>query len=270
MYALLARTRAHRTAACVMLSAAIAAAAFSAMMHRHAGICLDQSILISGESGAGKTESAKLIMDYLATVSASADALAAEHTQSTVSDSAEQAERERQSHKLHKLFEAIDVDGSGSLDAAEIGRLCEAMGSSLSAAELEQAMKAIDTDHNGGINFEEFAAWRTKLQGRAALPVNADQDATSRTGAPTGCATSSVARSVVQTNPLLEAFGNAHTLRNANSSRFGKMTRILFNARGAIIGARTDVYLLEKSTSSGRAQLSHFLSTPRGRRRYHP
>eukprot|EP01043_Picozoa_sp_COSAG02_P057641 COSAG02_NODE_7034_length_3215_cov_2.265234_2_plen_522_part_00 len=225
-----------------LLSAAIAAAAFSAMMHRHGGVSLDQSILISGESGAGKTESAKLIMDYLATVSASAGTPAADRPQSTV-------ESDRAERKLRQLlFEAIDVDGSGSLSSAEIGRLCAAMGSSLSPSELQQAMTAIDTDHNGNISFEEFVTWRTKLQVVGALPVTKDPDAVSpRTGAPMVSATSSVARSVVQTNPLLEAFGNARTLRNANSSRFGKMTRILFNRRGAITGARADVYLLEKS-----------------------
>ena len=56
-----------------------------------------------------------------------------------------------------------------------------------------------------------------------------------------------VATSMLRSNPLLEAFGNARTLRNDNSSRFGKFTRILFDAGGAIVGSRIDVYLLEKS-----------------------
>merc|ERR1711881_661829 len=52
---------------------------------------------------------------------------------------------------------------------------------------------------------------------------------------------------IVQTNPVLEAWGNAKTVRNDNSSRFGKFIRIWFNAGGKLSGADMVVYLLEKS-----------------------
>jgi len=52
---------------------------------------------------------------------------------------------------------------------------------------------------------------------------------------------------IIQLNPLLEAFGNAQTLMNDNSSRFGKFIEIRFNSSAAITGATMKEYLLEKS-----------------------
>ena len=51
---------------------------------------------------------------------------------------------------------------------------------------------------------------------------------------------------VLQTNPVLEAFGNARTLRNDNSSRFGKFIELGFNRAGQLMGAKVQTYLLEK------------------------
>merc|ERR1711963_1133255 len=60
---------------------------------------------------------------------------------------------------------------------------------------------------------------------------------------------------IVQTNPVLEAWGNAKTVRNDNSSRFGKFIRIWFNQGGKLFGADMVVYLLEKSRLTFQAPL---------------
>ena len=52
---------------------------------------------------------------------------------------------------------------------------------------------------------------------------------------------------LLQVNPLLEALGNARTIMNNNSSRFGKFLKLHFNANAVVTGASIAHYLLEKS-----------------------
>jgi len=69
-----------------------------------------------------------------------------------------------------------------------------------------------------------------------------------------------LAEKLLLANKVLEAFGNAKTSRNNNSSRFGKWTEIVFDANGQIVGGKVVQYLLEKTRVCGQAK---------GERNYH-
>ncbi|KAG2386091.1 hypothetical protein C9374_002537 [Naegleria lovaniensis] len=80
---------------------------------------------------------------------------------------------------------------------------------------------------------------------------------------------------LLQTNPLLEAFGNAKTLRNNNSSRFGKFISIDFGLQGIIVGTKITHYLLETTRvlnqANGERNFHFFyqiLSDPEARNKY--
>ena len=145
------------------------AGAYRAMLHYRRNQC----ILISGESGAGKTESAKILMAHLAHIST--------HTAVTFAMSNKGADKR-------------DSEGNDGCDAG-----------------LDTSVTSVMTDSFGE-------------------PIDM-----------------SIIDKVLQANPLLEAFGNAKTLRNDNSSRFGKLTHMHFNDMNHLTGAQCVTYLLEKS-----------------------
>jgi len=69
-----------------------------------------------------------------------------------------------------------------------------------------------------------------------------------------------IEQQVLQSNPILESFGNARTIRNDNSSRFGKFIEIQFTDMGHLAGANIETYLLEKV---------RLISQTEGERNYH-
>ncbi|PWN52978.1 hypothetical protein IE53DRAFT_373275 [Violaceomyces palustris] len=140
----------------------------------------NQSLLITGESGAGKTENTKKVIQYLAAIAAD-------------------------------VGNAVAASGTSSPASAGPGVLTRS-GSSRQVLDHLRGIEAVSSKRLGLLE-----------------------------------------RQILQANPILEAFGNAQTIRNNNSSRFGKFVRIEFTSLGAIAGANIDWYLLEKSRVSIRS-----------------
>lgn len=135
----------------------------------------NQSILVTGESGAGKTENTKKVIQYLAAIASDV------HT--------------------HGRSPSMVMSASSSLTA-------------------------------GLPRSQSFSR-------KSIIGTPQHSSAKQRLGL--------LERQILQANPILEAFGNAQTQRNNNSSRFGKFIRISFAPDGSIAGANVDWYLLEKS-----------------------
>jgi myosin heavy subunit len=125
----------------------------------------------------------------------------------------------------------------------------------------------LDSPHTFAIASSAFQHMRSHLQNQAIL-ISGESGA-GKTEATKQCfnllaeiagSESALEQKILNANPVLEAFGNAKTLRNNNSSRFGRWTAIHFSPSGHIIGALIENYLLEKS------RVVHQL---KGERNYH-
>ena len=143
------------------------------------GLHVNQSVLISGESGAGKTEACKRVLEFLTAAS-----------------------RRRKQQQADS--------GVGGGDKTQRRRR---------ASQVLTAPLAVSNFGGGGGD--------------------------ARRGS-TGTDTS-VEVLLREASPVLEAFGNAKTIRNDNSSRFGKYVAVQYDASGIIIGASSETYLLERS-----------------------
>lgn len=162
-----------------------------------------QSILVSGESGAGKTVSTKLVMKYLAALS---------HYRSM-----------------------------GSTRSMSVPRVYK---------RAREATQRHQRNHSNSVS-SEFPERDNVLlstidkSSTRALPSMACEESTTL-DAETNLGLDTIEAQVLQSNPILESFGNARTTRNDNSSRFGKFVELQFSARGNLVGAQLETYLLEK------------------------
>ncbi|KAG9124121.1 hypothetical protein FRC07_012748, partial [Ceratobasidium sp. 392] len=140
----------------------------------------NQSILITGESGAGKTENTKKVIQYLAAIA----------------------------------NEASATSSSSSMPETGVPRSSSFRGKHAATASIGKTPSLIKHAHTG------------------STTAGATSISTSKLGL--------LERQILQANPILEAFGNAQTARNNNSSRFGKFVRIAFGGDGSIAGATID------------------------------
>ncbi|KAG7346912.1 myosin head motor domain containing protein [Nitzschia inconspicua] len=167
----------------------------------------DQSILVSGESGAGKTVTTKFVMKYLAALSQRAGSL---------------PEEKRAYEKVaenKKRASTAKPKVSNTQKPAVPSWVKKSKQSDLDSSERSRRSLVQSDSADGFSNV-------TKLTGAGAL--------------------NSIEAQVLQSNPILESFGNARTMRNDNSSRFGKFIEIQFTQSGRLVGAQIETYLLEK------------------------
>jgi Myosin head (motor domain) len=162
-----------------------AAASLSA---RHS---VNQSILVSGESGSGKTVTTKFVMKYLAALS---------QRSVQIQESSQQ--------RAHVKAKATQPEQVPSLS-------CSTTNSS--------------------------ASWRSKsaktTTSQSLNNIATALGSSNSTSSTSNGAGSSIEAQVLQSNPILESFGNARTVRNDNSSRFGKFIEIQFTETGKLVGA---------------------------------
>lgn len=93
-------------------------------------------------------------------------------------------------------------------------------------------------------NTKKVIMYIAKVAGQSS--INKEKDTAPADGQKSKI-TGSLDEQIVEANPLMEAFGNAKTIRNNNSSRFGKFIRAHFSQTGKLAGADIESYLLEKN-----------------------
>ncbi|NXO74501.1 MYH1B protein, partial [Phainopepla nitens] len=112
-----------------------------------------------------------------------------------------------------------------------------------------ECLSSYASDHNSSALSGESGAGKTVntkrvIQYFATIAASGDKKKEEQTS---GKMQGTLEDQIISANPLLEAFGNAKTVRNDNSSRFGKFIRIHFGATGKLASADIETYLLEKS-----------------------
>ncbi|KJP90293.1 hypothetical protein AK88_00141 [Plasmodium fragile] len=203
---------------------------------------VSQSIIISGESGAGKTESCKQVLRYLTYLSAC-------HSREEVAGVAHKLDTYNYSRKGAPPG-GSNNQGAGNGDTAGPRARAPSKedGKDKFNPNVRDASKRDDIDGRGSKN--GFEKWGRAVPLREACFVTVSTAASTYTSAPPtkpSTAPSSYEEKIQNSNPLLESFGNAKTIKNDNSSRFGKLMKLNYDENGMLRSASIETYLLAKS-----------------------
>lgn len=225
---------------------------------------IDQAVLISGESGAGKTEASKQVIEYLTSASRLVRQGVHRHKKESPTTVSSQLE--------------TDVSGPGRAPPPSVSmpehRVPLPLDAGWAEAKAEDGRSYYFHETTRKVTWErplpptpspprlatpasspcvptEPIAPQTSSPAAPSFTLDPFPAAGAAAGAPSpyldGRKEAPIESLLRDASPVLEAFGNAKTIRNDNSSRFGKFVTVQYNLQGAIVGAVTQTYLLERS-----------------------
>uniref|UniRef100_A0AC34FCY2 Myosin motor domain-containing protein n=1 Tax=Panagrolaimus sp. ES5 TaxID=591445 RepID=A0AC34FCY2_9BILA len=199
----------------------------------------NQSMLITGESGAGKTENTKKVISYFAIVGSTQQAAKAEEGGKKVGTLEEQIVQTYSGLFCVVInpYKRLPIY-TESVIKSYMGKRRNEMPPHLFAVADEAYRNMVqDRENQSMLITGESGAGKTentkKVISYFAIVGSTQQAAKAEEG---GKKVGTLEEQIVQTNPVLEAFGNAKTVRNNNSSRFGKFIRTHFSGTGKLAG----------------------------------